>query len=172
MKNLLLSLIIVLTLASCTSTISVTSFDMYNKNIQMVKSDLADKGYNLSGHNQETLSNAVVADISGTAMRNDYYTYDSYSFSNSNGDVAEIMLKYRSRYSSHSDINYMQTIELLGCKTSKASDYDKICESNSAVKALSNNMDKDINIKVYDETKTYLLSLALVFSPLLLLLFV
>jgi hypothetical protein len=40
------------------------------------------------------------------------------------------------------------------------------------VKALSNNMDKDINVKVYDETKTYLLSLALVFSPLLLLLFV
>ncbi|MBO5963018.1 MAG: hypothetical protein J6P97_00895, partial [Bacteroidales bacterium] len=85
---------------------------------------------------------------------------------------AEIMLKYRGRYSSYSDMNYMETVELLGCKTSKASDYDKICGYNSSVKPYLSNMYKDTNVEVYDENKTYLLvGLLTAVSPLLLLLF-
>lgn len=179
MKKVVLLAIITLVFASCTSTINVTSFGQYNRNIETVKSDLAGKGYSLSGHQQESASNTVVTGVSystktgyGTAMANDHYTYDTYSFSNSNGDVAEIMLKYRGRYSSYSDMNYMETVELLGCKTSKASDYDKICGYNSSVKPYLSNMYKDTNVEVYDENKTYLLvGLLTAVSPLLLLLF-
>lgn len=177
MKKLSLLLIITLTLTSCTSTINVTSFGQYNRNIETVKSDLVGKGYTLSGHNQESSSNTVVTGVSystytgyGTAMDNDHYTYDTYTFSNANGDFAEISLKYRGRYSSYSDMNYMQTVELLGCKTSKSSDYNKICGYDSAVKPYLSNMYKDANVEVYDENKTYLLILLLTcVTPLLLL---
>lgn len=177
MKKLSLLLIISLTIASCTSTMNVTSFEQYNRNIESVKSDLASKGYTLSGQNQESSSNTVVTGVSystytgyGTAMDNDHYTYDTYTFSNTNGDFAEISLKYRGRYSSYSDMNYMQTVELLGCKTSKSSDYNKICGYDSAVKPYLSNMYKDANVEVYDENKTYLLILLLTcVTPLLLL---
>ena len=161
MKRLFLILMAAVAITSCTTTYNVTSFKEYNENIEMVKSDLAGKGYNLSGHNRESSSNTVVTATSysvqagyGTEMANDYYTYDTYSFSNANGDVAEIMLKYRGRYSSYSDMNYMSTVELLGCKTSKTSDYDKICGDNSAVKPLLRNMYKDAYVEVYDDEKT------------------
>lgn len=162
MKKIFLALIIAMTLASCTSTINVTSFKEYNENIERVKTDLYCKGYNLSGHYQESSSNTVVTDVSystqtgyGTAMDNDHYTYDTYTFSNANGDVAEFSVKYRGRYSSYSDVNYMQTVELLGCKTSKASDYNKICGSNSYIRPLIGNMKKDIDVQVYDNDKTW-----------------
>ncbi|MBQ2386874.1 MAG: hypothetical protein II300_06305 [Bacteroidales bacterium] len=177
MKKVFLLLIITLTLASCTSTMNVTSFEQYNRNIEIVKSDLAGKGYTLSGHNQESSSNTVVTGVSystytgyGTAMDNDHYTYDTYTFSNANGDFAEISLKYRGRYSSYSDMNYMQTVELLGCKTSKSSDYNKICGYDSAVKPYLSNMYKDANVEVYDESKTCVLILLLSCTPLLFLL--
>ena len=162
MKKIFLALIIAMTLASCTSTINVTSFKEYDENINKVKSDLYGKGYELSGHNQESSSNTVVTGVSystqtgyGTAMDNDHYTYDTYTFSNANGDVAEFSVKYRGRYSSYSDVNYMQTVELLGCKTSKASDYNKICGSNSSIRPLIGNMKKDIDVQVYDNDKTW-----------------
>jgi hypothetical protein len=164
MKRLFLVLIVAVAITSCTSTKTVTSYSKYNECIQTVKDDLAGKGYTLSGHEQESSSNTVVTGTSysqyagyGTKMENDHFTYDTYTFSNSNGDKAEISLKYRERYSQYSDANYMETVELLGCKTSNASDYDKICGYNSAVKPYLANMYKDINVQVYDENKTYVL---------------
>lgn len=171
MKRLFLVFMAAVAITSCTTTEKFTSFEEYNKNIEMVKSDLADKGYYLSGHNQESSSNTVVTGTSystqagyGTAMANDHYTYDTYSFSNANGDVAEIMLKYRGRYSSSSDMNYMETVELLGCKTSKASDYDKICGYNSATKPYLGNMYKDADVKVLDGNKTLILYYSILFG--------
>ena len=178
MKRLFLVFMATVAITSCTTTYNVTSFEEYNKNIETVKSDLAGKGYNLSGHNRESSSNTVVTGTAyttqagfGTAMGNDYYTYDTYSFSNANGDVAEIMLKYRDRYSSSLDMNYMSTVELLGCKTSKASDYDKICGDNSAVKPLLRNMYKDAYVKVYDGVKTWILIDSILLGGLIIMMF-
>lgn len=167
-------------ITSCTTTYNVTSFEEYNKNIEMVKSDLAGKGYNLSGHNRETLSNAVVTGTSfstksgyGTEMANDYYTYDTYSFSNEKGDIAEISLKYRTGYADYSKTNYLATVELLGCKTSKASDYDKICGDNSSVKPLLSDVKRDLDVKVYDLEAAILVVVSFVIcSPLLILPFI
>lgn len=161
MKRLFLILMAAVAITSCTTTEKVISFEEYDKNIEMVKSDLADKGYGLSGHNRETLSNAVVTGTSfstqtgfGTAMGNDYYTYDTYSFSNENGDIAEISLKYRTGYADYSKTNYLATVELLGCKTSKVSDYEKICGDNSSVKPLLSDVKRDLDVKFYDNTST------------------
>lgn len=164
-------------ITSCTTTYNVTSFEEYNKNIEMVKSDLSDKGYGLSGHNRETLSNAVVTGTSfstksgyGTEMANDYYTYDTYSFSNEKGDIAEISLKYRTGYADYSKTNYLATVELLGCKTSKASDYDKICGDNSSVKPLLSDVKRDLDVKVYDNGATLVILVCVIaFTPLLIL---
>lgn len=177
MKRLFLILMAAVAITSCTTTYNVTSFEEYNKNIEMVKSDLAGKDYNLSGHNRETLSNAVVTGTSyttqagfGTAMGNDYYTYDTYSFSNEKGDIAEISLKYRTGYADYSKTNYLATVELLGCKTSKASDYDKICGDNSSVKPLLSDVKRDLDVKVYDNTSTFVgIVFALCCIPLLIL---
>lgn len=177
MKRLFLVLIAAVAITSCTTTEKVISFEEYNKNIEMVKSDLSDKGYGLSGHNRETLSNAVVTGTSfstksgyGTEMANDYYTYDTYSFSNEKGDIAEISLKYRTGYADYSKTNYLATVELLGCKTSKASDYDKICGDNSSVKPLLSDVKRDLDVKFYDNEATLaILVYVIAFTPLLIL---
>lgn len=177
MKRLFLILMAAVAITSCTTTYNVTSFEEYNKNIEMVKSDLAGKGYNLSGHNRETLSNAVVTGTSfstksgyGTEMANDYYTYDTYSFSNEKGDIAEISLKYRTGYADYSKTNYLATVELLGCKTSTASDYDKICGDNSSVKPLLSDVKRDLDVKVYDNGATLVILVCVIaFTPLLIL---
>ena len=179
MKRLFLVLMAAMAITSCTTTERVISFEEYDKNIEMVKSDLADKGYGLSGHNRETLSNAVVTGTSfstqtgfGTAMCNDYYTYDTYSFSNEKGDIAEISLKYRTGYADYKKTNYLTTVELLGCKTSKASDYDKICGDNSSVKPLLSDVKRDLDVKVYDNKSTFaVVVFALCCIPLLILSF-
>lgn len=180
MKRLFLVFIAAVAITSCTTTEKFTSFEEYNKNIEMLKSDLSDKGYNLSGHNRETLSNAVVTGTSfstmsgyGTEMANDYYTYDTYSFSNEKGDIAEISLKYRTGYADYSEINYLATVELLGCKTSKVSDYEKICGDNSSVKPLLSDVKRDLDIKVYDKELTWsIVGLVIMLSPLLILPFI
>lgn len=180
MKRLFLVLMASVAITSCTTTEKVISFEEYNKNIEMVKSDLSDKGYGLSGHNRETLSNAVVTGTSfstqtgfGTAMGNDYYTYDTYSFSNEKGDIAEISLKYRTGYADYSETNYLATVELLGCKTSKASDYDKICGDNSSVKPLLSDVKRDLDVKFYDkETPLAVVLVVIMLSPLLILCFI
>lgn len=177
MKRLFLILMAAVAITSCTTTEKVISFEEYNKNIEMVKSDLSDKGYGLSGHNRETLSNAVVTGTSfstksgyGTEMANDYYTYDTYSFSNEKGDIAEISLKYRTGYADYSKTNYLATVELLGCKTSKASDYDKICGDNSSVKPLLSDVKRDLDVKFYDNEATLaILVYVIAFTPLLIL---
>ena len=177
MKRLFLILMAAVAITSCTTTYNVTSFEEYNKNIEMVKSDLSDKGYGLSGHNRETLSNAVVTGTSfstksgyGTEMANDYYTYDTYSFSNEKGDIAEISLKYRTGYADYSKTNYLATVELLGCKTSKASDYEKICGDNSSVKPLLSDVKRDLDVKVYDNGATLVILVCVIaFTPLLIL---
>ena len=177
MKRLFLVLIAAVAITSCTTTEKVISFEEYNKNIEMVKSDLSDKGYGLSGHNRETLSNAVVTGTSfstksgyGTEMANDYYTYDTYSFSNEKGDIAEISLKYRTGYADYSKTNYLATVELLGCKTSKASDYEKICGDNSSVKPLLSDVKRDLDVKVYDNGATLVILVCVIaFTPLLIL---
>ena len=117
MKKIVLLFITACVVTSCTSVKRVTSFDEYNRCIQRVQNDLAVKGYELSGHKEETSSNAVVTAVSystqsgyGTAMDNDVFTYDTYTFSNNTGDIVEIELKYRDYYSKYSDVNYIQTV--------------------------------------------------------------
>ena len=180
MKKLFLLIIGFLTLTSCTSTLSVTSIDEYDRSIRMVKEDLSSKGYELSGHNRETSNNTVVTGTSyskyagyGTQMANDFFTYDNYSFANTQGDIVEVSLKIREKYSSYSDKNYLETVELLGCKTSKSSDSDKICGSKSVIKPTLGQMNKDIDVQKYDDAKTYLLCLGLACGvPLLMLPFI
>ncbi len=168
-------------LTSCTSSIPVTSVSEYNSNIQAMKSGLSEHGYYLSGIKNENGNNPYVAATSystqtgyGTKMENDYYTITTYNFANSEGDNAEILLKYRARYSSYSDCNYYETVSLIGCNTSKSADYQKICGSYAPVQRNVGNMQKDIDVDVYDEGKSYSLLLLLTLlgscAPLLFLL--
>lgn len=181
MKRTYLLLILLWMLTSCTSTLTVTSIEQYNESIQMVSKDFSNAGYELSGHKNERSSNTIVTGVSysthtgyGTAMDNDVFNYETYTFSNTNGDIAEISLKYRERYSEYSEKNYLETVELLGCSASKSSDYNKICGSASRTKQLLGNMQRDIDVSVYDKGKTemlgYSILLVVCLLPLLLLL--
>jgi hypothetical protein len=182
MKGKLLFIVVLLiSLASCTSVKKVTSIDEYNKNINKVKRDLASKGFQLSGYKKESSNDIFVTGNSystqsgyGTSMNNDYSTNDVYTFSTTNGDIAEFSIKYREKYSDYSHTNYIQTIELSGCKTSKVADYEKICGSNSYLQKSLKNIKKDINVEVYDSEKTtvliYTLTLLACCIPLIFLL--
>lgn len=183
MKRIVFTVILLaaVVFTGCTSTQYVISVDNYTNRIQNVKNNLSAQEYELSGHQKENSSNTVVTGVSysttagyGTAMDNDHFTYDHYTFSNRNGDKVEINLKYRIRYSEYSDINYMQSVELLGCETSNANDYNRICGSNSVVNGNLRNIPADIDVEVYEEDKSYaalcFLSLLACCVPLLFLL--
>lgn len=104
-------------------------------------------------------------------MDNDYFNTDVYTFNNGNGEEVELLLKYRMRYSKYSEINYMESVELIGCSTSNANDYDKICGYHSQIRHLFTNIPQDIDVTLYDDRKTtnlyYSLLLILSVSPLL-----
>lgn len=169
MKKIFMLAIGLVLLTSCTSVLQVTSYDEYERSLQKVKADLSSNGYELSGNKKETSNTAVVTATSyteqggyGTKMENDFSTQDSYTFTNSQGDVLEINLKLRERYSRRSDKDFLETVELLGCKTSKASDYEKLCGNSSVIKPTLGQMNRDIEVEVYDKDATLALSIGIV----------
>lgn len=147
-------------LTSCTTTTKVIGIQDLDKSIQEMTSLLSAQGYNPSGSWIEESNALYVEAVShtkqsgfGTAMGNDYANLNTYTFANSNGDKAEILLKLRQRYDDYNNLWYYETIDLLGCKTSKAEDYQKICGQNSIVQSYLPNVPKNTEVKVCDRGK-------------------
>ncbi len=142
-------------LTSCTSTINVVSSEKYDKGFETVKTNLSEQGYRLSGHKGEDKMQT-----DGKAGADIFHRY-TYTFSNPERESVEIVLKTKPNSSKYCDCNYYTTTELLGCKTSKSTDYEKICGDSSTIKQTFGKMEKDKKVKIFDAKKTYLLGVSI-----------
>lgn len=158
----------------CTTKVLVTSVEKYDECINEAKADLQKHGYELSGMATETKNEPLVVGAyyssktgSSSILANDFYDQEVYSFSNSNGDEVEFTMKYRGRYSKYTDTVCLLTVDLLGCKTSKAEDYDKFCGENSIIKQKLGNMEQDMKVSAYSPRRTSLLTTSILLATVL-----
>ena len=152
MKRLLsLNFILLLVLSySCTTTKLVTSLNAYKDATSAISSALSEKGYSLSGMSQESKNEVYVSGTSysrytgyGTRMANDYWQYDSFTFTDSFNNNVNYMVKYQIINN-----DCIDNIEVVNCNASK--DYNNICGSGGIIKTsvnyISNNPDEIITV--------------------------
>ncbi len=174
---LLIMITAVFGLTSCTTTLNVTSIERFNEDLNTVKSDFNNQGYVLAGVENENKTEVTSGTGSfwkrwwdGTLMYVDQYVDYTYTFSNSEGNDVEILLRCRQDSSMLCDCNYYKTVELLGCKTSKREDYEKMCGENSMVNLKLGKMEQDKRIKIYDTNTivnlVYISAVVAVFSTM------
>ncbi len=143
-------------LTSCTSTLRVTSTEKFNENLDAVRTSLSQQGYEYSGVSSDKTTNWSV---SSTAAYNvhvkDEVINSVYTFTNNEGDKVDVMLRTRERYSKYCDCNFYGSVELTGCKTSKSTEYNKLCGDFSTITQKLGNMEQDKDVKVFSDRKTY-----------------
>lgn len=157
---LILSLALSFVATGCYTTQGVVSNSMYENSRNQVASNMEANGYILSGENHEEKNEMVVTGQSyskytgyGTKMDNDFYSYDTYKYSNQEGDNAEYTVKYKGLVDDNGGYA-LSSVQVLGCKTSKAADYEKLCSGNSSPSNVIGNMSKDSSKTELDVANT------------------
>lgn len=145
---------------SCYTTQGVVSNSMYANSRNQVASNMEANGYSLSGENHEEKNEVVVTGQSyskytgyGTQMDNNFYIYDTYKYSNNEGESAEFTVKYKSLIDDKGGYA-LSGIQVLGCKTTKAADYSKLCSGNNSPSTIIGNMPVDSSKTELDVANT------------------
>lgn len=145
---------------SCYSTIKLTSAATYEKAKTEVAINFEAHGYHLSGESHDQKNEIVVTGQSysnnsgyGTKMDNDYHQYDTYLFTNDNGETIEYSVKYKGLTTKKGEPALID-VDVLGCKTSKASDYSKLCSGDKSPKKVIGSMPLDATTDIYNEEET------------------
>lgn len=159
------SLVSIIALTSCTNTRYATSRLTLDRTVEEVKSDLATQGYALSGSSTGMKNNLYVEGTSyskytgyGTKMGNDIVTTDTYRFTNDEGSTMNFTLSYKAQQ--NADLTYVTDVVVAGCETSVATEYEKLCGSNSSVRKLEG-LPQDASFKVADVVGTTLVATGL-----------
>lgn len=117
----------------------VTSKSDYDKVIDTVKNQLADKGYYINGSSSGTRNEAIVAGVSyskytgfGTAVANKFITQDTYKFTDTLGNTMSYSVLYLLKQSDDG-ISYVEDVEICECETSNPHDYDELCGNQASI---------------------------------------
>lgn len=160
MKKLVLLFCVASLMVSCTNTYQVVSTSAYEKARNAVASNMAANGYMLSGENHDQRNEVMVTGQSysqysgyGTLMDNNYHQFDTYRFANKDGETVEYTVKYKSVLADGGGYA-LSDVNVLGCSTSKASDYAKLCTGLSSPSAKIGQMPQDATYTVLDEEGT------------------
>lgn len=158
-------LVSIIALTSCTNTRYATSRLTLDRAVEEVKSDLAQKGYALTGSGSDTKNNIYVEGTSyskyagyGTKMANDIVTTDTYRFTNDDGSTMNFTLSYKAQQ--NADLMYVTDVIVAGCETSVPAEYEKLCGPYSSVKKLEK-LPQDASYKVTDVVGTTLVATGL-----------
>lgn len=148
--------------ASCYTTHGVFSESLYQDMQNTIQANMESHGYNLSGRNSEQKNEVVVTGRSyskytgfGTLMDNDFYQHDTYQFTNKEGDNAEYSVKYKLVEDDNNNPAFWEA-QVIGCKTSKASDYVDLCTGKYSPQELFSKMVPDSQKSVLDVGATAL----------------
>lgn len=143
-------------LNSCMVNKDVVSLSAYNSKISELKAELENQGYILSGESNEVKNEMAVNGVSysrltgfGTAMQNNYWSYDEFIFADSANNTISFTTKYMIK-ESHDHVAYVDNLELVSCNASR--DYSEICGGRGKVKSSIQEMNDqpDKVVKVYN----------------------
>lgn len=145
--------------SSCTHVRYVTKKTTLDSTIVSVKSQYAKQGFLSTGRTSDTKNEPVVAGISysgkggyGTAMANQYITYDSYSFADTLGNTMNYSVKYK-LYRTMEGTLYVENVGVSSYETDNPLYYSQLFGSDSPLKQI-NNLPKDLALREYDNEKT------------------
>ena len=159
-KYYLLFLFVLFGMTSCMDTYYVTSKATFDNAIRTVQTQMEERGFNLNGTNTITRNEPVVTGVSssesgfGTAWANNYFTQDTYRFSDSLGNTMNYSVIYKAYQTDEGD-SYVVYPEVCGCETSNPKDYDNMCGEESVVKQI-NNLPKDQTVNKVNLVNTSL----------------
>jgi len=168
-KTFILSAIIVATmsLTACYSSQYVSTAQEFDHQMDIIKSELAAEGYNLTGVDQDSKNEVYVEAVSysrfagyGSKMNNNQVVLETYTFTKDKDNTLEFQVSFSPKYNGHTDIIYYDNLALKGCKTNNAETYNKLCGSSSSA-AKINNTPKTTEIKIFDYGKSFLTALGI-----------
>ena len=166
MRNIVRFVIIMLVsgifFASCSTTIQAVSPAQLNSAVAFIGEQLSEIGYELSGTAEESRNEMIVSGTSysyytgyGSAMKNNYWQYQEYSFTDTNDNEVSYTMKYQLKTDSHGQ-SYIKNLDVTNCSAKR--DYNSICGMDGIVKSTISSVkdNPDLRVQVYDETMTIL----------------
>lgn len=151
-----------LLITSCTSTKIVFATSALNSANDAVELQMKQKGYLLSNKGSDTKNEVYVSGQSystysgyGTLMENKLQKYDTYTFTNEDGNKISYTIKYSPKENCENEhvFYYVEDISLVGCEVTELGKYTEICGENGTIRRLYDNI-PTTPIEVYDQQKT------------------
>ena len=145
MKKLFLIVAIVFSVAmmtACRTTIQTISPTKYANEVDAVNKAIGALGYHLSGTSSDEKNEVYVSSVfydnstgySNSEMKNNYWWYDTYRFTDSAHNTASYQIKYQSSTDSKGAY-YISNVSLIWCDCSNPDDYSKICGDSGYTKS-------------------------------------
>lgn len=151
----------------CTTSKHTINPATYSNKIESVNKSIESLGYHLSGTSSDQKNEVFVAATSystqagyGSAMKNDYFWYDSYRFVDSLNNTVSYTVKYKYNKDIR-DSFYVSNVSVVGCDCSKAKDYNQVCGQDGVTKKI-NRIDNDQISKFNDSAGTLVLVLSII----------
>lgn len=148
-------MVVLFGMTSCMDTFYVTEKTKFDDAVAMVRSQLKEKGFNLTGTNSITRNEPFVTDVTssyGLRMDNNYITQDTYRFTDSLGNTMSYSVSYHLKQESKG-VPYVQDVEVCGCETSNPKDFETFCDGESEIYQIKN-IPKEQTIKQFNYVKT------------------
>lgn len=159
--SICIAIAITFMISSCTTTRNVTSNNTFDNAKNTIEINLNQNGYNLNGESHDEKNELVSTGVSyskfsgyGSAISNDYYQFDTYKFCDTVGNTMDYTVKYKVGIADERDY-YVDCIQVVGCNTSKSSDYNKLCNGNYSPAKTFSNLPKDYHKTTTDTDATY-----------------
>ena len=134
---------------SCMTKKQVTSLDAYKIAVAIINGDLSEMGYNLSASSQESKNDIYVSGTSysrytgyGTRWSNNFWQYDSFTYTDSLNNIVNFMVKYQMVYD-----EYIYNLDVVNCSANK--NYDRICGNDGTIKTAINYLKEHPDKEVY-----------------------
>ena len=132
-------------LASCTISRPTISEKSFYRELDNVNQSIELLGYSLSGSYSDLINDVYVSDTYfssetgySTEMKNDYYWYDTYRFTDSIGNNVSYQIKYKGKSAQDSrGVYYVSDVRLVGCDCSNTKDYKAVCGPGGATNRLN-----------------------------------
>lgn len=139
---------------SCTTDLAVVSQSAYKQEMAALQNRMEERGYVLSGSSNNVKNEVAVNGVSysrltgyGTSMKNNYWNYDEYVFTDSANNTVSFTTKYMLK-SSVEKVTFVDQLEVTGCNANK--DYNEICsgsgEVKSTIRKLNDNPDRAVKV--------------------------
>ena len=113
---------------SCMHTLYVPTEATFKNANDQIAANLNKDGYRLTNQSSVEKNELVVSD-----QTYNYVNYDSYSFSNANGETISYSTKYGYKRSINGQV-YLKEMNVTECKVSNPDDYQQYCGNTGSIK--------------------------------------